>query len=108
MSAPLANQGGDLATTLRLPPTPATEVLVRLDQGKQLQLGELALPADGIDERSRHSQRSEESRLHTRRRQDSSATLRMTLRARSDRIERLFAANSYSTSPRIAPACCRW
>ena len=32
MSAPLANQGGDLATTLKLPPTPATEVLVRLDR----------------------------------------------------------------------------
>ena len=65
MSAPLANQGGDLATTLRLPPTPATEVLVRLDRGKQLQLGESALPADGIDERSRHSEGSEESRLHS-------------------------------------------
>ncbi len=113
MSAPLANQGGDLATTLRLPPTPATEVLVRLDQGKQLQLGELALPADGIDEHSRPTSAAvilsaaknlgctaTEARFF--------ATLRMTLRAAATRIERLFAANSYSTSPRIATACCRW
>jgi len=46
MSAPLASQGGDLATTLKLPPVPASEMLIRLDEGKQLQLGETALQAE--------------------------------------------------------------
>ena len=49
MSAPLASKGGDLATTLKLPPVPAAEILVRLDKGKQLQLGETTLPSDGTD-----------------------------------------------------------
>ena len=43
MSAPLASKGGDLATTLKLPPVPASEVLLRLDKGKQLQVGEIVL-----------------------------------------------------------------
>ena len=49
MSAPLASKGGDLATTLRLPPAPASEMLIRLDQGKQLQVGETTLQPDGAD-----------------------------------------------------------
>lgn len=40
MSAPLAGKDGDLATTLKLPPLPASEILVRLDQRKQLQVGQ--------------------------------------------------------------------
>ena len=47
MAAPLASKGGDLATTLKLPPVAASEILVRLDEGKRLQLGETALPSDG-------------------------------------------------------------
>ncbi|NUQ63300.1 MAG: DUF1559 domain-containing protein [Pirellulales bacterium] len=43
MSAPLASKGGDLATTLKLPPAPASEIVVRLDEGKQLHLGETTL-----------------------------------------------------------------
>ncbi len=39
MSAPLASKGGDLATTLKLPPVPASGMLIRLDKGKRLQLG---------------------------------------------------------------------
>ena len=46
MSAPLARKGGDLATTLRLPPVPASKVLMRLDENKQLQLGETVLEAN--------------------------------------------------------------
>lgn len=49
MSAPLASKGGDLATTLKLPPVPASEVLVRLPAGKQLQIGETTLQSDGAD-----------------------------------------------------------
>ena len=49
MSAPLASKGGDLATTLKLPPVPASEVVVRLDRSKQLQVGELSLQADSTD-----------------------------------------------------------
>ena len=49
MSAPLASKGGDLATTLRLPPVPASEVLIRLDESKQLQVGETILPPAGAD-----------------------------------------------------------
>ena len=37
MSAPLATKGGDLASTLKLPPVPASEMLVRLDKGRQPQ-----------------------------------------------------------------------
>jgi prepilin-type processing-associated H-X9-DG protein len=43
MSAPLAGKEGDLAATLRLPPAPGSELLLRLDEGKRLQLGETAL-----------------------------------------------------------------
>lgn len=49
MSAPLASKGGDLATTLKLPPVPAAEILVRLDEGKQLQLGETTLVSESTD-----------------------------------------------------------
>jgi len=49
MSAPLATKGGDLATTLKLPPAPASELLIRLDEGKQLQVGETTLQPDGVD-----------------------------------------------------------
>ncbi|MBN2292274.1 MAG: hypothetical protein JXM70_07610, partial [Pirellulales bacterium] len=49
MSAPLASKDGDLATTLKLPPVPASEMLIRLDKGKQLQLGETALQSDSSD-----------------------------------------------------------
>ncbi|MCD4727289.1 MAG: hypothetical protein K8R46_06490, partial [Pirellulales bacterium] len=49
MSAPLASKGGDLATTLKLPPVPASEILIRLDKGKQLQVGETTLQSDGAD-----------------------------------------------------------
>jgi prepilin-type processing-associated H-X9-DG protein len=49
MSAPLASKGGDLATTLKLPPLPASEILVRLPKGKQLQVGETTLQADGTE-----------------------------------------------------------
>jgi prepilin-type processing-associated H-X9-DG protein len=49
MSAPLASKGGDLATTLKLPAVPASEMLLWLDKGKQLQLGETALPSDDAD-----------------------------------------------------------
>ncbi|MFO7908356.1 MAG: DUF1559 domain-containing protein, partial [Pirellulaceae bacterium] len=40
MSAPVASRGGDLATTLKLPPVPASEMLIHLDEDKQLQVGE--------------------------------------------------------------------
>jgi len=53
MSAPLASQGGDLATTLKLPPVPASEILVRLDEGKQLQVGETMLQS-GSTENGQH------------------------------------------------------
>lgn len=46
MSAPLASKGGDLAATLKLPPVPASEVLLRLDEGKRVRLGETALLPD--------------------------------------------------------------
>jgi prepilin-type N-terminal cleavage/methylation domain-containing protein/prepilin-type processing-associated H-X9-DG protein len=46
MSAPLASRGGDLATTLKLPPVPASELSIRLNEGKQLQVGEMTLQAD--------------------------------------------------------------
>ncbi len=49
MSAPLASKGGDLATTLKLPPVPASEMLIRLDEGKQLQLGETTLQAESTE-----------------------------------------------------------
>lgn len=49
MSAPLASKGGDLAATLKLPPVPASEVVIRLDQSKQLELGELTLEPDRTD-----------------------------------------------------------
>ena len=49
MSAPLASRGGDLAVTLKLPPVPACELLIRLDPQKQLQVGETALQPDGTD-----------------------------------------------------------
>ncbi len=49
MSAPLASKGGDLATTLKLPPVSASEMLIRLDEGKQLQVGETTLQSDGTD-----------------------------------------------------------
>jgi len=50
MSAPLASKGGDLATTLKLPPVPASEILIRLDEGKQLRVGETTLEPDGTDD----------------------------------------------------------
>jgi len=46
MSAPLASKGGDLASTLKLPPVPASEMLIRLDEKKQLQVGETTLQPD--------------------------------------------------------------
>ena len=49
MSAPLAGKDGDLATTLKLPPVPASEILFRLDKGKQLQLGETTLQAEDTE-----------------------------------------------------------
>ncbi len=50
MSVPLASRGGDLAATLKLPPIPASEILLHLDRNKQLQVGETILPPDEIDE----------------------------------------------------------
>ncbi len=50
MSAPLAGQGGDLAATLKLPPIPASELLLRLDDGKQLQVGETTIEPDGVED----------------------------------------------------------
>ncbi len=47
MSAPLASKGGDLAATLRLPPVAASELVMHLDEGKQLQSGETILQRDG-------------------------------------------------------------
>ncbi|NLS94913.1 MAG: DUF1559 domain-containing protein [Planctomycetaceae bacterium] len=49
MSAPLATQGGDLAATLKLPPVPASELLIRLDKQKQLQVGEAILQPESTD-----------------------------------------------------------
>ena len=49
MSAPLASKGGDLATTLKLPPVSASEVLIRLDESKQLQVGETMLSTADTD-----------------------------------------------------------
>ncbi len=49
MSVPLASKGGDLAATLTLPPIPASEILLHLDQNKQLQVGETILPPDDTE-----------------------------------------------------------
>ncbi|MFZ1933466.1 MAG: DUF1559 domain-containing protein [Thermoguttaceae bacterium] len=49
MSAPLAGKAGDLATTLKLPPVPAAEMLLRLGRGEQLQIGDTVLQCDGGD-----------------------------------------------------------
>ncbi len=49
MSAPLATHGGDLAATLKLPPVPASELLIRLDKQKQLQVGETTLQPDSTE-----------------------------------------------------------
>jgi hypothetical protein len=49
LSAPLVSTAGDLAATLKLPPVPASEMLIRLDEGKRLQLGETVLQADRAD-----------------------------------------------------------
>ena len=46
MSAPLASKGGDLATTLRWPPLPASELRIELPEGKQLLVGQTVWPAD--------------------------------------------------------------
>lgn len=43
MSVPLASQGGDTVATLRLPPVTASEIRLRLDEIKQLQVGENVL-----------------------------------------------------------------
>ena len=43
MSAPLASKDGDLATTLQLPPVPASTLQLHLAEGKRLQLGETVL-----------------------------------------------------------------
>lgn len=52
MSAPLASKGGDLATTLKFPPVPASEMRVRLDKGKQLHVGGTTLESEaGADGR---------------------------------------------------------
>lgn len=48
MSAPLASKGGDLATTLKLPPTPASEILLRLQKDRQLQVGETVLQPESV------------------------------------------------------------
>ena len=50
MSAPLASKDGDLATTLKFPPVPASEILIRLDKSKQLQVGETALQPESVDD----------------------------------------------------------
>ena len=50
MSAPLASKGGDWAATLRLLPVPASELLIRLDESKQLQVGDSMLPPDSADQ----------------------------------------------------------
>ena len=49
MSAPLASKGGDLATTLKLPPASASELLIRLQKGKLLHVGETMLQSDSRD-----------------------------------------------------------
>jgi hypothetical protein len=49
MSVALVSTAGDLAATLKLPPVPASELRIRLDEGKRLQLGETVLQADEID-----------------------------------------------------------
>ena len=49
MSAPLATKGGDLATTLKLPSLPASEIIFKLADGKQLQIGETTLEPDGTE-----------------------------------------------------------
>lgn len=52
MSAPMASKGGDLATTLKFPPVPASEMRVQLDKGKQLHVGETTLESEaGTDGR---------------------------------------------------------
>lgn len=53
MSAPLAGKSGDLATTLRLPPVPASELEIQLDDGKRLQVGERVMQADSTGENRR-------------------------------------------------------
>ncbi|TVS17816.1 MAG: DUF1559 domain-containing protein [Planctomycetaceae bacterium] len=50
MSVALVSTAGDLAATLKLPPVPASEMRIRLDEGKRLQLGETVLQADEIDD----------------------------------------------------------
>lgn len=50
MSAALVSADGDLAATLKLPPVPASEMLLRLDAGRRLQLGEMVLQPDQVDE----------------------------------------------------------
>ncbi len=43
LSAPLAGKGGDMAATLRLPPVPASEILLELDERRQVQLDQTIL-----------------------------------------------------------------
>jgi len=50
MSVPLASKDGDLAATLKLPPVPASEVLLRLHEGKRVHLGATALQADPAED----------------------------------------------------------
>ena len=49
IAVPLAGTGGDLAATVTLPSIPASEMVIRLDENKQLQVGDTTLPAANID-----------------------------------------------------------
>jgi prepilin-type processing-associated H-X9-DG protein len=49
MSAPLGSKGGDLATTLKLPPIPASELVIRLNRSNQLLVGETVQVPDDKD-----------------------------------------------------------
>jgi hypothetical protein len=49
MSVALVSTAGDLAATLKLPPVPASEMRIWLDEGQRLQLGETVLQADETD-----------------------------------------------------------
>ncbi len=49
LSAALVRTEGDLTATLKLPPVPASEMLIRLDADKRLQLGETVLQPDEVE-----------------------------------------------------------
>ena len=50
MSAPLGSKGGDLATTLRLPPVAASELVIRLAPSHELLVGETIQVAESTDD----------------------------------------------------------